>query len=503
MSEDPSSSPAPGADPSRDPGDESDSPPSVSIDGLAAGGDAVGRLPDGRVVFVDGAAPGDRVTLVDLRDHKRFLRARVGRVLEPGPDRTQPRCPHFGVCGGCRWQHLQYPAQLAAKQRIVRDALERIGGLRLPGAASDPDPIEIVPSPDPWAYRARARWVEASGGIGYRERGGALPVPVEVCPVLLPAAEAALRERSSAVRSEAPVASGPRRSGRRRAPREWVVTATPEGAVRVDALRGGRVRRPPVAASGSDASEASEGSEASEIAIELLGDRLRVGGTSFVQGNALLWEALAREVRDRCLAALEGEGVAENGGAGPRASQRRPRFVELYAGIGFFTLPLLRAGLDGVVFESDRSALSDLAWSLRRAGLSERVDVLAGRVERRGDLFQRLSAADVVLVDPPRSGLEPAVRAAILRAAPPRLVYVSCDPATLARDLRALAGEPSGDAPTSRAQEVEGALPDAITDDLRGRYAIESLKAFDLFPQTPHVETVVSLTRVEAPGRQR
>ena len=141
----------------------------LRIFGLAAGGDGVGRLEDGRVVFVDGGVPGDLVELEGLGLSKKMARARVGKILESSPDRTQPLCAHFGSCGGCRWQHISYPAQLDAKRRIVRDALERIGGLRLE------QEIEILGSPEPYHYRARARLVETQGRIGYRRRGSREP----------------------------------------------------------------------------------------------------------------------------------------------------------------------------------------------------------------------------------------------------------------------------------------------------------------------------------------
>jgi len=191
------------------------------------------------------------------------------------------------------------------------------------------------------------------------------------------------------------------------------------------------------------------------VRLAVLGEALEASRGSFVQGNALLWDALAGEVRRCALAPL------------PRAPLTPHRFIEIHAGIGFFTLPLARRGLVGVAIESSRVALRDLSANLARAGLAEQVEVLGGRVEQRRDLGMRLAKADLLLVDPPRAGLDSSLREAIESAGPRRLVYVSCDPATLARDLRSLV--------------------------LEGAYRIESLRAFDLFPQTPHVETVVSL----------
>ena len=173
---------------------------------------------------------------------------------------------------------------------------------------------------------------------------------------------------------------------------------------------------------------------------------------SFVQGNALLWSPLAEAVRDACVADV----------VDPEAL----RFAELYCGIGFFTVPLARTGARGVALENDASALADLRFNLRRAGVVDRVEVLAGVVERRGDLASRLASVDRVLVDPPRAGLHEEVRAALASARPTRIVYLSCDPATLARDLRSL---------------------------MASGYGVTGCRLFDLFPQTPHVETLVTL----------
>ena len=439
---------------------------SIRITGFASGGEGVGRLPDGRVVFVEGGVPGERVELLDLQPGKKLLRARAGRVLEEGRDRVEPRCPHFGTCGGCRWQHVRYEAQLAAKRQIVIDALRRIGGIELA------EELEIVPSPDAWGYRARARWIESEDGFGYRIRGSRSPSPVECCPVLVPAAEAALVERV-AERKREPASVDPAQAGdasrpdprrpsphgaspsRRRASRsggrakEWVVTVGSTGPALVSRAGTSRQAR-------RDRQDArAEGPRA--VSIEACGEKLRVSAESFVQGNALLWDTLAQAVVDACTTSLE-----------PIASAR---FVELYAGIGFFTIPLARRFASGLALESDRSGLADLAFNLRRAGLSETVEILAGRVEARGDLASRLEPAQVLLVDPPRTGLDAKVREAIAAKGPPRLVYVSCDPGTLARDLRAL--QSAG-------------------------YAIASIRAFDLFPQTPHVETIVRLERTSS-----
>jgi len=420
---------------SEEPSDAAREEELILITGLASSGEGVGRLVDGRVVFVEDAAVGDRVALAAIEDRGRYLRAKIGRLEEMSPHRIGPRCPHVGECGGCSWQHIDYASQLEAKATIVIDALERIARIDVPPG------LALVPSPSPFGYRARARWVEAEGGIGYRVRGSRRPSPVEQCPVLVSSAQVALAEQV-ALRS----APTERPAGGRRRRREWVVTAGSAGEALVSdarprSRRGGRDRR--------------EGA----VQIDLLGESLRVSGRSFLQGNALLWEPLAEAVRTACIGAVQEVSAM--------------RFVELYCGVGFFTIPLARRGATGVVLESDPDALRDLAGNLRHAELEDRVEVLSGRAEERRDLVDRLRRADVLLVDPPRAGLEARVRAAIGVARPPRVVYLSCNPATLARDLAELGS---------------------------AGYQLSALQAFDLFPQTPHVETLAELTLASPAG---
>ncbi len=398
----------------------------VEIESLSSGGDGVARLPDGRVVFVEGGVPGDRVSLELVLERKRFVRARIETVLDPGPGRIEARCPHFGTCGGCLWQHVSYDVQLEAKRRAVIDALERIGGVSVAGE------LQIVPSPSPYAYRGRARFVECEGGVGYRVRGGEGARAVEVCPVLVPSAERALAERGERVRE---AGNAPTRRTR-----EWVVTTGSDGTSIVTPAGARKKAR-------------GDATTASSVLVEVAGASLRVSGESFVQGNLLLWDTLVEAVLEACLV----------GGRGPGT-----RFVELHAGVGFFTVPLARAGLFGVAIESASSALADLRENLAQSEVHRSVEVVAGRAEARRDLARRFAGADLALVDPPRTGLEKPVRSALAESGPPRLVYLSCDPGTLARDL---------------------------ADLTSAGYALTTACAFDLFPQTPHVETLVTLER--------
>jgi 23S rRNA (uracil1939-C5)-methyltransferase len=381
-------------------------PLELEIERLAAGGDGVGHAPDGRVVFVPDVAPGDRVRVRLVSERARFAHARVEALLEPGPSRTDPLCPVFGSCGGCAWQQVAYPAQLEAKAAILADALRRLGGLSLPALPP------VVPSPAPYAYRGRARVLAAGGRVGFRRRRSHAVCATRRCPILVPDLDAAL----------ARLADHPPRSDG-----EWELVAGAKGRVR--ALPLGRER-----------GEALE--------IELSGDRLRVSPGVFVQSNALLLGELA-------------EAVHQAAGSGERA-------FELYAGAGFFTLGLARRFARVVAVEGSRAAAADLRHNLRAAALPG-VEVVECAVERALAAPGRLpERADAAVLDPPRRGLPPGGADALARLAPARLAMLSCDPATLARDLAALVA--------------------------RG-YRLGALRGFDLFPQTPHVEALAVLER--------
>jgi len=382
----------------------------LDIERLAAGGDGVARALDGRVVFVPWTAPGDRVRAEIRLERKRFLRARLREVLRPARMRVDPPCPVFGSCGGCSWQHLAYPAQIEAKRDILRDALVRIGHLTVPGA------LAFTASPEPYAYRSRARLVMQAGRVGYRRAHSQALCPVEGCPVLVPRLQEELARLA---------ASPTREPGG-----EWELAVGDEGAVRRSAPRQGSGAR---------------------LQLQTAGGVLRVSPGVFFQANAALRGHLAQR-------------VAEAAGKGDLA-------VELFAGAGFFSLALAQRFTRLLLVESSPAAVLDLRSNLADARLPHvevhQEDVV--RALRRGQL--RDCAADCVVLDPPRQGLGAAGVEALARLRPRRLVYVSCDPATLARDLAGFAEQ---------------------------GLALESVEGFDLFPQTPHVEAVAVLTRASA-----
>jgi 23S rRNA (uracil1939-C5)-methyltransferase len=378
----------------------------LTIERLASGGEGVGRAPDGRVVFVPFSAPGDRLLVRPGETRRRYLRASVIETIAPGPDRVEPVCPVFGSCGGCSWQHLSYAAQLEAKRGILRDALTRIGKF-----AAVPEPIEMRGSPAAYRYRSRARVVVEEGGVGFRRRRSRDLCPTAECPILVPsleAAMAALGRDPEAVRGE------------------WELAAGDSGEVSLLGPRGGKL-----------------GEE--RIRIRVAGDALRVSAGVFSQANALLRADLADAVH--------------------RAAGEGKLALELFAGAGFLTLGLARRFRRVVAIESDPRAVRDLRDNLRTARIDS-VEVRSARVEEAlGSAPLVHLRPDVVVLDPPRTGLPRGVDLALSAA---RVVYLSCDPATLARDLASL--------------------------EKRG-FRLIQLTGFDLFPQTPHVEALAVAER--------
>ncbi len=388
---------------------------------LAAGGDGVARLSDGRAVFVPDTAPGDLVRIRVETMRRRFARGRVIELLEAGESRREAPCPHASECGGCAWQHLEYAAQLRAKEGIVRDALERIGGW-------DAElPIPVVPSPHEFGYRSRARLRRGGEGIGYLRRESHSLHPIDHCPVLLPEMNDALQL----------IGALPRDDEQAQAQEVHDVFALCAGET-------GRVQIVREGGAPSGEPDPAEEDRARPVLLRADEDALRISPGSFTQGNALLRDALLRAVHDSV-------GRGED-------------LLELYAGVGFFTLGLARRFVGVTAVESAPPAVADLRFNLRHAGLRN-VEVIEEAAEH---VCARLEPGrfEVVLLDPPRVGLGEAGARVLAGLGAQRIVYLSCDPATLARDL-------------------------AILFD--AGYVAGRVTAFDLFPQTPHVETLVEL----------
>jgi 23S rRNA (uracil1939-C5)-methyltransferase len=412
-----------------------DEPVPVTVRGIAAGGAGVADLPDGRVVFVPRTAPGDRATIRIDRSRSRWAEGSLCELIEPAAERRGALCALYDRCGGCQLQHLPYALQLEWKGRVVADALQRIGHL---GAI---EPPIVVASPRETGYRSRVTFTlrRLAGGrvvAGFH----ALGRPAHVVDV----------------RGECVL------------PRPGLVEAW-------QALRGGWGDGARLLPSGG------------RIRLTL---RAEDDGVALVvEGGARGWSAadLARAVPelDTIWHVPSGRSEGPRPVAGARGAET-PAFtqvnpeaaallvdhvvglageaasvVDAYSGAGAYSIPLAGQGVRVTAIERDPAACEAARARAAAAGLGD-FTVIEGAVE---DHLQDALPADLLVLNPPRTGLTSMVVDAVRAARPPRVVYVSCDPATLARDVAGLTGA----------------------------YAPVSLRAFDLFPQTAHVESVFEL----------
>ena len=403
----------------------------LEVQSIAAGGDGVGRS-NGLVVFVPRTATGD-LALVHIDSVKRFARGRVETVLRPSPQRVLPPCAHYtdDSCGGCQLQHLQYAAQLDAKQGIVRDAFQRI-------ARQPVDVPSTKASAREWRYRNKLTLAMRRGPQGWTMGLHPYDDPVAVfqlvdCPITDERVVATWREIMSAARllPDADELRGTvRLAGDERVVLIHGATSWPISAAFFDAV--------PSASSLSWKPE-------SEEARVLHQRRATPAGTSFGQVN----EAVAAELRAHLVKRVMAYAPAT--------------VVDAYAGIGDTAATLSSLGVRVTAIELDREAANVCATRLPPGSRS-----LVGRVEH---LLKAALPADVLIVNPPRAGLHERVTTSIERQhhRPRAILYVSCDPATLARDV--------------------GRLP---------HYRVSSVQPFDMFPQTAHVETVCELVPVAA-----
>jgi 23S rRNA (uracil1939-C5)-methyltransferase len=407
----------------------------LRIESLVHGGEGLARH-DGRVVFVRGGAPGD-VVEAELRGEGRFERARALRVVQAGEARVAPPCPIVEQCGGCPVQHVDYAAQLAAKATLTADALERIGRIA-PGSYQL---LPIIRSPKEFRYRRRALLHHGPhGSWGFMGEGGL--VQVEECLLFEPP----LQRLADAMRAKD-----------LRGVSDLALDTNAKGACAVQL----RFRRAPMLALRRRAEALLGAVQGVVVGSEVFGDpvltddfagfRLRSRPDVFSQANRSMVPALQQ-------AALDALGAAAGG-----------RILELFCGSGTLTLPLLTRAQSVVAVEFSGTALQLLRRSAdEMAGAASKLRLLAGDA---AEVVAGLEGSfDAALIDPPRTGSAAAARALAERGIP-RIVYVSCDAPTLARDAKLLRE--------------------------RG-YLLESARPLDLFPQTAHFEVVAAFSRRDA-----
>ncbi len=409
-------------------------------------GRGLGRV-DGRVVLVARALPGERVRGRIAAAHAGYAEADLLEVLSPSPSRRPAPCPHAEDCGGCAYQALGPAAQLALKEAILRESLARAG-------APFDGPIEATASPEAgWRVRATLHFAVDGAGlrIGFRKEGSRRVVPVTECLQLSGRVNAAARAAREALAGRRAIHPALRGLELFEAPDGSALVATLDtGLPAADATSLEPVGRavPGLTGFGVRSEDGRTRWLHGDPHVEatVLGQRIRAHASGFFQGNRFLLEPVVSAVL----------GLVPEDGAPA---------LDLYAGVGLFALPLAARGAGVMAVEGAAGAAEDARWNVSRAGLAGRVRVVEDDVARAlGAIPAR--EGEAVVLDPPRSGAGPAVVRAIAARRPSAVVYVSCDPPTLGRDLAQFA--------------TLG-------------YRADAVRLFDLFPDTFHMETLVRL----------
>jgi len=387
----------------------------VTTDRLAFGGEAVARH-DGLAIFIPFAVPGERLRVRITERKKNYARAAIENVIDSSPDRRDPPCRYFGDCGGCQLQHLSYESQLSAKVGFVRDAFERIGRIDWP------EEIPIRHGP-PFGYRARAqiRIEHRTGRVGFNRAASHSVCDVVSCPILIPELDAALSSLRAAV-----------------------TDANVNDRVVSD------LRQIDLAAGENGVSFEPAISNLARVALRQTASGAAYGfdPSTFFQSNPALLDVLIEEA----VGDFSGEFA-----------------IDLYAGVGLFTIQLARRFKRVIGVEADPRTAKHTIANIAANGAAN-VEFCTSPADSWLKSFKASTSRppDLLVLDPPRTGAAQAIPS-IIELGPRTISYVSCDPSTLARDLRAL---------------------------VDGGYTISRITAIDLFPQTYHVETVALLNRL-------
>ena len=428
----------------------------LSIEKLVYGGDGLAHA-DGNTVFVPYVLPGEEVRAAAKSKRKKLIWAELLEVTTAAKERGKAKCPHFQKCGGCHYQHFSAAEQLRLKKEILRETLSRLGGIAWDGAI-------VEHSAEPYGYRNRAQWAVRSGmprALGYFLPESSVIVPIDECPVLSPRLAQTFAQLQEMARSGT-------------LPTEiQEIEAFADSADEKIALNVAFEKFPKPAAELASAFTANLPQLESLLLLdkkkdrfeltgpgfllhEAGGYRFRVSHLSFFQVNRFLIEDLLKTVTANAQGALA---------------------LDLYSGVGFFTLPLAKTFQKVVSVDANLAATRDLYANAEVAGVT-----ITSHNEHVEDFLKKTQEKpDLVVLDPPRAGLGAAAAQKLAELGVAEIVYLSCDPSTLARDLAVLTGSPR--------------IPKEVSAP-NIRYEITEMHLFDLFPQTFHIETFVRLRRV-------
>ncbi len=427
----------------------------LSVEKLVYGGDGLAHA-DGNTVFVPYVFPGEEVRATTKSKRKKLIWAELLEITSPAKERGKAKCAHFQKCGGCHYQHIPAAEQLRFKKEILRETLSRLGGVAWEGAI-------VEHSAEPYGYRNRAQWAVRSGmprALGYFLPESSVIVPIDECPVLSPRLAQTFAQLQEMARGgklpdgiqeiEAFADSADEKIALNVAFEKFAKSATELAATFQSAL-------PQIASLLllDQRKNRFELTGPGYLTHEAGGFRFRVSHLSFFQVNRFLIEDLLQAVT---------------------ANARGTLALDLFSGVGFFTLPLAKTFQRVVSVDANLAATRDLYANAEIAG----VTIVSHNEHAEEFLKKTEEKPEFVVLDPPRAGLGAATAESLAELGAKEIVYLSCDPSTLARDLGVLTGSPR------KPKEIAG--PSI-------RYEIAEMHLFDLFPQTFHIETLVRLRR--------
>jgi len=427
----------------------------IDITGVGSEMQGVGRLPDGRAAFVPFAIPGENVEIEIVRARDRFVEARLLRVIGPSPDRVKPVCPHFGLCGGCQTQHMSYARALTLKRQKVYDALVRLGGL------SSPEVSECVPSQKEFGYRNKAEYAALFSHAGMMEAASHRVIDLDECPLQAENANSVFRfvkehmgtlpvknivPRVNSAGEMLLALSVDRKCDLM--PLAWALRKEFPFLLGVYEVR---LKNRPAHALDGEAKKMIGDQPFYETLCSL---KFGVSPQSFFQVNRPQAERLYEIALG--FASLTGKETV----------------ADIYCGAGTISLAAAKMCRHVTGIEIVPEAVRDARENAKINGLSDKTEFIAADAGEAYPRLHKAGAFDCVIVVPPRKGVDEGVLNALIKAPAPRIVYVSCNPATLARDVKILTSS--------------------------GVYRFEKAVPVDMFPQTAHVETVVLLSREKA-----